>query len=99
MNKHTPAPWKHHNYTIYHGGLKVARIPNLRAIGKRQASDHEEEQANARLIAAAPELLSALEALFENCVMIHKYGGSADNTKEADEAINAARAAIQNATR
>jgi hypothetical protein len=43
---------------------------------------------------AAPALLDALNRLFKECAMIHKYGGTADNTKEADAAIAAARALI-----
>lgn len=44
-----------------------------------------------------PDLLAALEGLFENCAMIHKSWGDGDNTKAADEAISSARAAIAKA--
>jgi hypothetical protein len=57
----------------------------------------EVSAANARLIAAAPELLSALESLFEHCSMVHKRWGDGSNQKEADAAIEAARAAIAKA--
>lgn len=50
---------------------------------------------NARLIAAAPYMLEALKGLFEQCAMIHKYGGEIDNTREADFAITFARAVIR----
>jgi hypothetical protein len=66
------------------------------AAGPRNAS-LEELKANARLIAAAPELLEALEALFEHCAMIHSKWGDGDNTREAHEAISAGRAAIAKA--
>ena len=63
---------------------------------------HEREipvhQANARLIAAAPELLEALQALYEHCAMVHRRWGDGDNTREADAAIAQARAAITKAT-
>lgn len=66
-HKHTPAPWKVHkvewqgNYNKY---LDVG--PDLRTVvsvlGKFEAEDvGEEARANAHLIAAAPELLEALE--------------------------------------
>lgn len=45
------------------------------------------------------ELLAALEGLFEHCAMIHKHWGEGDNTKEANKAIEAAKAAIAKARR
>ena len=49
------------------------------------------------LIAAAPDLLAALEGLFEQCAMVHKKWGDGANGKEADAAQAAARAAIAKA--
>ena len=56
-----------------------------------------EAQANARLIAAAPELLAALKALYKHCAMIHKHWGDGCNQKQADAAIAAGHAAIKKA--
>jgi hypothetical protein len=53
-----------------------------------------ESKETARLFAAAPELLDALQGLFDNCSMIHKHWGEDDNSKQANAAILAARAAI-----
>jgi len=51
MNKHTPGPWKAVGTRVYfpnlQGGFDIRNCPN--------------PEANARLIAAAPELLEALK--------------------------------------
>lgn len=47
-----------------------------------------------RAIVTLPEILEAVENLFEHCAMVHKHWGDGSNQKEADEAIKAARAAI-----
>ena len=57
-----------------------------------------QSEANARLIAFAPELLQAIKDLFRECAMVHKSWGDGDNTKEADAAIKRAKDAIAKAT-
>lgn len=64
MTKHTPAPWRailgisDRHGEITNGKYKIAFVDcRYGAIG--------EPEANARLIAAAPELLEALEFIFE----------------------------------
>lgn len=66
--KHTPGPWSHTPMkdTIWanDGETKVATLADLPWVtlsSGRRCSDDATEQANARLIAAAPELLAALE--------------------------------------
>ena len=70
MSKHTPGPWLRDGRTVYalqHGGWRkgeellvnrffthIQRVPDC---------TDEEAEANARLIAAAPELLEALKDL------------------------------------
>ena len=56
-----------------------------------------EDELTEELIAAAPDLLEALESLFENCAMVHKKWGDDFNQKEADAAIKQAKAAIAKA--
>lgn len=65
MSKHTPGPWKAHfqeAYFVTGPDLgRVAMMMNLKGaygLGGRRSGD--ESAANARLIAAAPELLEAL---------------------------------------
>jgi hypothetical protein len=71
------------------------RICDLRV--PRGVAGFAEGEANAKLIAAAPALLEALEGLFEHCAMVHKHWGEGSNQREADAAIDAARAAIAQA--
>lgn len=72
QNKHTPAPWK----VI----KEVERLPNSKEIqtldGKVIAevfTDVAESAANARLIAAAPELLAALKNLLDDVEYARQY--------------------------
>lgn len=64
MSKHTPGPWvvdESHHY----GSINNAVLTRHIAMVSQYCSvtgDQEENAANARLIAAAPELLEALEA-------------------------------------
>ena len=64
MSKHTPAPWdavdEGHAVVIY-GGADVDSQdrPTVKPVCEVADTDHEE--ANARLIAAAPDLLAALD--------------------------------------
>ncbi|MGS6394294.1 hypothetical protein ACVG01_17090 [Pseudomonas aeruginosa] len=97
---HTPGPWEIERYS---DGL-IQIVGNIRAV-----SDHEEhvttvveavtrgDEANARLIAAAPELLEALQG------MIEVYGGQYNDdclpkSSTELELIQQARAAIAKAT-
>jgi hypothetical protein len=66
MAEHTPAPWRVGEYSELYGwaidgnreaGFLVARV-------QADTEDHEEGAANARLIAAAPELLEAAKLGF-----------------------------------
>lgn len=65
MSKHTPGPWR-----VYEGGSEGPRIlPNtgdkkedLKYIARVDGRDFPTDLANAKLIAAAPDLLAALKA-------------------------------------
>ena len=87
--KHTPGPWKRDGVDIYANAPANVR-PHIAHVIYGATAD-------ARLIAAAPELLEALRGLFEHCAMVHNQWGDNSNQKEADNAIKAARAAISKA--
>ena len=104
--KHTPGPWHigvgngegsifadNGRTRIEIGGTTLYPICQV----NRKWED-EEDEANARLIAAAPELLQAIKDLFRECAMVHKSWGDGANTKEADAAIKRAKDAIAKAT-
>jgi len=92
MTTHTPGPW---NVTKLYvrkqdGGL-VASINDL---WQKQKTPKAEMDANARLIAAAPELLAALEELLWSASRT-----SLENDGDYSNAFTAARAAIDKATK
>lgn len=92
--EHTPGPWTHelqsgseYIYEVMAAGYYVATAHDG-AMGKSNA------EANARLIAAAPDLLEALQeaaVLIEGVLMIH-------GTPEADSTGHKVRAAIAKTT-
>jgi len=59
MSKHTPGPWAYQEDSDAY--THIVRGPNNRFICQLNQSTSAEIEANARLIAAAPELLSALQ--------------------------------------
>ena len=84
--KHTPGPWEARGYSIFE--------PHKTAMTIAVATQHEPNvKANARLIAAAPELLEALQAFVEWAECVKEFAGAAPIATLAD-----ARAAIAKAT-
>ena len=91
---HTPGPWLIQSHTMADKEFTVGP-----AIIDYDDVDHDEQEANAKLIASAPDMFTALKDLFKHCAMVHKCWGDGDNTKEADAAIKAGEAAIASATK
>lgn len=62
-SKHTPGPWKadfDETFSVRASDGRVAVVTHLNLVGRRDA---EEAADNARLIAAAPDMLGALRAV------------------------------------
>lgn len=100
--KHTPGPWKVENHTEHTGPYASQRLEiwsNNRHIG--QVNEHVDDlsidEANAALIAAAPEMLAALERIL---IEIPYVNGKVDKTMKVTHsqiALDAINAAIQKA--
>lgn len=73
---YTPAPWKAEAYNLRMGSLiSYGDISKGQSVAIALAQkDALTGKANARLIAAAPELLEALKAIFEDNCFYHKDG-------------------------
>ena len=87
--KHTPGPWllvsdpgHFDSLTTIHGGGPADRFPHWQMIVQVGGADVGALEANARLIAAAPELLAALQEL--------RYACTDKAEAMADEAISKA---------
>ncbi len=100
-HKHTPAPWTAEtdkSLGIWRGTIRLAVVHMKHPNNLRLATDFDEETANARLIALAPEILAALEALQD--AFQHVEGNTKGNKAKTDiikynpdirDALNAAR--------
>jgi hypothetical protein len=93
MGKHTPGPWKAQPREGIEGQWEVVSTCETEWLIAAAAPhiDGDPDEANARLIAAAPELLEALLGL--RLYVDPMMGG-----EEVDNAIRAANAAIAKAT-
>jgi hypothetical protein len=85
--KHTPGPYIALDNFIYSMHIDQHM---------KQVADCDTAE-TAEFLSAAPDLLAALESLFEHCAMIHNQWGDKSNARQADESIAAARAAIKKA--
>ncbi len=90
---HTPGPWRYEQAT-----KTIRSVPANYWLATMDSWDGAvNNEANAKLIAAAPKMLAALESLFKECAMIHSRYGEFCNQKEADAAIKAGLDAIAEA--
>lgn len=88
MSKHTPGPWTLNGFYIeFDAATRIATASNWRMSG---VDAHAEAKANARLIAAAPDLLEVLEQFVA-------WVDAPSESAFSDSQLAAARAAIAKA--
>lgn len=89
--KHTPGPWRPNGNTIELANGMALRVATCTPIGTGYASKgREESRANARLIAAAPDMLDALRGLLADPYLADPI--NADRMAKARAAIAKATA-------
>jgi len=97
MSKHTPGPWfteREGSSTVYvEAQIGGGWLQEVAACGPN-ANGSGEQDANARLIAAAPELLAALQSIADCCDEQH---AARDYASRQTEIRGIARAAITKA--
>ncbi len=93
--KHTPGPWfinGHERYTKYvEARIGGGWVQEVAACGPTE--NPEQQEANARLCAAAPDLLEGLKKALEPLEMYHAYGWP-----DRDGVIGQIKSAIAKAT-
>jgi len=98
---YTPGPWDWHGPYMT-GGFKVSALDKdghqtMQAFV--DSADRATNEANARLIAAAPDLLAALHAIMLRAVRQQANGGGLHDFQDCSRACaDTARAAIAKAT-
>lgn len=77
--KHTPGPWKlrkplhpgsHYRFEVLKADRNGIYKPYVADVRSMDSNGDDNSEANARLIAAAPDLLAALEALTESAAVV-----------------------------
>ena len=93
MSKHSSGTWracKHGDYGDYDGECRVIVADDLRIVVVL-GYDNEETDANTNLIAAAPDLLEALEAILGKMYKQNWNDGYPELCDQAEAAIDKAR--------
>ena len=81
MSEHTPGPWGCVD-TSYHAHDYRLTKPNGQPLPLTVvANDHSEQRANARLIAAAPDLLEALYSMRHAAMLLHDLHNDSDQVE------------------
>ena len=102
-SKHTKGPWivetiiesviEHHVVITLDGTKHIATATNSRRVGKFPWDTAKKAKANAHLIAAAPDLLEALEELIQ-CIATDTKAGCIQRSMAMNEDLKTAFLAI-----
>ena len=101
MNKHTPGPWWTTDHGIRDVGGYIAHTNSVQRYegqDERYAREVAQRDADKRLLAAAPDLLEALEALAGLYPSSEEMNESDDYSVTEIDWVEIARAAIAKAT-
>lgn len=97
MQTHSPAPWDHsYGSNVIRAADGKILVHEVGPYSRGGGAPHDERDANARLIAAAPDLLDTAQtmlAMYDKCI-----GVVWARSDKADAAADALRAAITKAT-
>jgi hypothetical protein len=95
--KHTPGPWEASRWRVC-GRIDTDRICVICDTAHNAKSRTPENEANARLIAAAPDLLAACQQLLKDFNQLWLDTTDGEHGEPLDQGPNMARAAIAKAT-
>jgi hypothetical protein len=101
MSEHTPGPWRLNSDALLVGNdaLKMSIAIAYDSSTAADGVSREEMKANARLIAAAPDLLEALKGALDSLLYVQsEYGDQVGGWGVRDDRIRKAREAIAKAT-
>lgn len=93
---HTPGPWLVRGTDVYGAGVKVASAPSMRQTAGSTVG-HEQATANARLVAASPELVASLREMVDLYTELVNSGDAGFWDPETEKQVQRARAAIAKA--
>jgi len=79
MNKHTPGPWDFDSFALREE-IRAENNPLIATVCSVHCDSPEQMKANARLIAAAPELLEALRWYAELAEDLNRYPWTVEST-------------------
>ncbi len=96
MSQHTPGPWFNNGSVIRSGYDRDQNVNNYVAQAGSESCDYATQHANARLIAAAPDLLKALQATVDELIDAG-FGASPYGLTKASIGIELGLAAIAKA--
>jgi len=98
---HTPTPWRCEANSIHRITFNILGKVIEKGSGAKQdfcvAKFCKVKDAAfiVRAVNAHDALVEALESLFKHCAMVHNAWGDGDNTREANDAVAKARAALK----